>query len=92
MGLLASNLSILWSIGDNQNLEWEIMVERPLVLNHLFSVRYVRSTSFAIYGFGLLRFQSSLLHEKYICVFWFTSFEFMAPPHLRLITEKLFFL
>jgi hypothetical protein len=61
MGLLALNLSILWSIGVNQNLEWEIMVERTLVLKHFFIVRYVLLASFTVYRFGLLWIQSSLL-------------------------------
>jgi len=79
MGLLALNLFFMWSIGGNKNLEWEIMVERPHILKCFFIVRYVRSASFIVYGSCLLWLQSSPFNENYLCVLWFTSFNFMAP-------------
>jgi hypothetical protein len=46
MGLLVLNLSVLWSTGGNQNLEWEIMVERPQTLKcFLSSGMFVRPPS-----------------------------------------------
>ena len=78
MGLLALNFSVLWSIGGNQNLEWELMVEHPHILKCLFIVRYVHSTSFLFYGFSLLLLQSSPFDENYLCVLWFTSFDFIS--------------
>jgi hypothetical protein len=68
MELLASNLSFLWSIGGNQDLEWEIMVEHPQILDCVFIVRYVRSASLDVYGFGLLRLQCFPLDENYLYV------------------------
>jgi hypothetical protein len=78
MGLLALNFFVLWSIGGNQNLELELMVENPHILKCLFIVRYVHSTSFLFYGFGLLQLQSSPFDENYQSILWFTSFNFMA--------------
>lgn len=78
VGLLSLNLFVFWYIGGNQNVEWELTVEHPHILKYFFIVRYVYSTSFLFYGFGLLRLQSSPFDENYLCVLWFTSFNFKA--------------
>jgi hypothetical protein len=79
MGFLVSNLSVLWSTGGNQDLEWEIMVEHPQTFKCFLIIKYVRSASFIVYGLGLWRLQCFPLDENCFFVFWFTPVKSMAP-------------
>jgi hypothetical protein len=55
------------------------MVAPPQFLRCQFITRYARSVSSTVYGFGLLQAHGSSFDEHCFCVFWFTTYEFMAP-------------
>jgi hypothetical protein len=78
MGFMVFNLLILWLIGNNQFLEWEIMGEYSRAFEFVLDIRYVRSTPFIVYWFGLLVSQCFSPHEECLFSSWFT-FETMAP-------------
>ena len=69
----ALNYYVLYFLGDNQNSEWGIMVAPPHFPKCRFIMRYVRSVTSTIYGFGLLEAQGSPIDENCFCALWLTN-------------------